>query len=323
MKKIKTLVTVWRPSEASSVDVPTDRELRAAVPPEVDLTFLEPGQTLFDHLAGVEVLYGPLPERDLPQANCLRWIQLNSTGADVMMYDAFAKSGIELSTLGGAITGTVAEHALALLLALARNLHLQRDLQRAKQWQVACGIELADLKLGLLGFGRIGRASAVRARAFGMEIVAVDSFPIEKPDCLDALWGVERLPDLLRRSNALVCSVPLTRYTRRLIGAEQLELMRRGSFVVNVGRGGVIDEEALVAALRSGRIAGAGLDVTEVEPLPAESPLWTEPNVLLTPHSAGFSTKLRAKKIGWFANNLARYIKGETVRGRVDFKRGF
>jgi phosphoglycerate dehydrogenase-like enzyme len=108
-----------------------------------------------------------------------------------------------------------------------------------------------------------------------------------------------------------------------MIAAEQLALMPPGSYVVNVGRGGVIDESALVAGLRNGRLAGVGLDVTEVEPLPRESPLWNEPNVLLTPHGAGFSTELRKKKIKWFADNLARYINGEPVLGRVDFRRGF
>jgi D-2-hydroxyacid dehydrogenase (NADP+) len=326
MRKIRTLVTVWRAGDGSSLfghDVPSDDDLRAAVPAEVDLGFLEPGQKLSEHLAGVEVLYGPLPEADLPKADRLRWVQLNSTGVDTMMYEAFARSGIVLTSLGGAITTTVAGHALALLFALARNLHLQRDFQRERKWQAAWGVELESLKLGLLGFGRIGRAIAFRARAFGMDIVAVDAFPGDPPDGVRAVWGLERLPDFLRQSNALICTVPKTPATRRMVSAAQLELMPRGSFIVNVGRGGVIDESALVAALRSGRLAGIGLDVTEVEPLPAHSPLWNEPNVLLTPHSAGFSRNLREKKIRWFADNLKRYIAGEALQGRVDPSRGF
>jgi phosphoglycerate dehydrogenase-like enzyme len=259
----------------------------------------------------------------LPNADRLRWIQLNSTGADVMMYDSFANSGIALTTLGGAITTTVAEHALALLLSLTRNLHVQRDLQREKKWEVACGVELSRLTLGLIGFGRIGRAIASRARVFGMEIVAIDAKPADRPDYVDELWGPDRLPDLLRRSHALICSVPKTSETVHMLSREQLESMTPGSYLINVGRGGVIDEDALVQALRSGHLAGAALDVTEVEPLPAHSPLWHEPKLLLTPHSARFSRDLREKKIRWFADNLSRYIKGESLQGRVDPRRMF
>ncbi len=319
-------MTVWRSTAGDTqnvYDMPTDDELRAAVPAEVDLVFLEAGQKLGEHLADVEVLYGPLPEADLPKANRLRWVQLNSTGADAMMYEAFARSGIVLTSLGGAITTTVADHALALLFALARNLHLHRDRQRENKWETLCGVEIGSLELGLLGFGRIGRAIAHRSRAFGMRILAVDAFPGEQPDFVRALWGLERLPDFLRQTNALICSVPKTPATNRMISAGLLELMPRGSYLVNVGRGGLIDEAALVAALRSGRLAGVGLDVMETEPLPADSPLWDEPGVLLTPHTAGFSTNLREKKIRWFADNLRRYVAGEPLHGQVDPRRGF
>jgi len=269
------------------------------------------------------VLYGPLTEKNFPKADSLRWVQLNSTGADAMLYEAFIKSGIKLTTLGGAITDTVAEHALVLLFALARNVHLQRDLQRERIWRPLTGTEIGGMKLGILGFGRIGRAIAARAHGFGMEIMAVDANPVNKPDFVRTLWGLDRVPDLLRQSNALVCTVPKTPATSRMISAEQLQLMPCGSFIVNIGRGGVIDEGALVEAVRSGQLAGVGLDVTEVEPLPSDSPLWNEPNILLTPHSAGFTKKLREKKTRWFTDNLRRYIKGEPLQGLVDPARGY
>lgn len=323
VRKIKTLVTVWCPEASEKNDVPSDEGLRALVPAEVELTFLQPGRSLAEHLPGVEVLYGPLPEKDLAKADSLRWVQLNSTGADTMLYDAFAGSGILLTTLGGAITVTVADHAIALLFALARNLHLQRDLQREGKWQAVTGVEISGMRLGILGFGKIGRAIASRANAFDMEITAVDAFPADKPDFVRALWGLDRLGDLLRQSDALICSVPKTPATSRMISAKQLKLMPRGSFIVNAGRGGVIDEGALLGALRNGQLAGVGLDVTETEPLPADSPLWNEPRVLLTPHTAGFTRNLRAKKNKWFADNLARYARGEKLQGLVSPSRGF
>jgi len=316
VSKIKTLVTLFRGKDWGA-------DLHSEVPPEIDLTFLEPGQTLSDHLDGVEVLYGVIAEKDLPKAEALRWVQLNSTGADSMMYPAFLDSGIQLTCLGGAITGTVAEHALTMLFALARNLHLQRDLQHEKKWQVVCGCEISGMTLGILGFGRIGRAIASRARGFDMDIIAVDPYPTEKPDFVRALWGVDRLPDLLQQSNAVICAVPKTPSTYRMISADQLNMMPRGSFIVNIARGGVIDEDALVEAVRSGQIAGAGIDVTDVEPCPADSPLWDEPGILLTPHSAGFSKDLKEKKIGWFIGNLKRYVAGEPLQGLVDTSQGF
>ena len=293
------------------------------MPGEVELKFLQPGQNLAEHLSDVEVLYGPLPAKDFAKADRLRWIQLNSTGADVMLYDAFTKSGIKLTTLGGAITVTVADHAIALLFALARNLHLQRDLQRQKKWQTVTGAEISGMKLGIVGFGKIGRAIAARAQAFGMDICAIDTYPTNKPEYVRELWGLEKLGNLLRQSEAIICSVPKTAATSRMISSEQLKLLPRGAFIVNIGRGGVIEEDALVEALRTGHLAGVGLDVTELEPLPADSPLWEEPRVLLTPHTAGFTHSLRAKKNKWFADNLARYVSGEPLHGLVDPSRGF
>lgn len=316
MRKVRTLVTLFQSGD-------WDADLRNEVPPEIDLEFLERGRALSDALPGVEVFYGIVPEEDLPRADRLRWVQLNSTGADTMMYEGFVKSGILLTTIGAAITTTVAEHALALLFALARNLHLQRDLQRAGKWQPVTGADLSGMKLGIIGFGRIGRAIASRAHGFEMDIVAIDALPADKPDYIRELWGLDRLPDLLRRSEAVVCAVPKTPATYGMISKAQLDMMPRGSYLVNISRGGVIDETALVEAVRSGRIAGAGIDVTDVEPCPPDSPLWGEPGVLLTPHSAGFSRGLKEKKIRWFVGNLKRYVRGEPLQGLVDPRRGF
>jgi len=316
MRTIRTLVT---PCTREQWDTVRGCEL----PPEIELAFLPPGTRIADHLGGVEILYGDLAPEDLPQADALRWVQVNSTGADQMLYDAFIESGILLTSLGGAITVTVAEHALALLFALARNLHLQRDQQHRKEWRVVTGTGLEGLRLGILGCGRIGQAVASRAAAFGMEIVAVDVTPGACPDGVQAVWGIDRLDDLLRRSDALVCAVPKTAATDHMIAAGELAMLPRGSFIVNISRGSVIDEEALVTAVRSGHIAGAGIDVTELEPCPPESPLWTEPNIILTPHSAGFTHDLMARKVRWFVDNLKRYVNGEPLAGAIDVQRCF
>ncbi len=304
---------------------PTEETLRllADVPSEVELRFLPEGEDLADHVEGVEVIYGHVDEEALSRADQLRWVQSHSTGVDSMMYPAFRRSDVILTSLGGALTTVVAEHAVALLLALIRNLHLQRDLQSEKRWQLIVPGELQGATVGILGFGRIGRAVASRLSAFGADIMALDPVPKDRPDHVPRIDGVDWLPEFLAQSGAVVVTCPSTPQTRRMLSHDQFALMPDGSYLVNVSRGDVVDEKALVAAIRSGTLAGAGIDVTDPEPCPQDSPLWTEPNVILTPHSAGWSHRLGERKIGWFARNLRRCVEGRPLLGVVDKERGW
>ncbi len=313
-----TRVLVTRTRQTPDIEA-----LLADFPDDVEIRFLQSGELLDDRIAGVEVLYGQIDEPALRRADALRWVQHQSTGVDANLYPAFIDSDVILTSLGGAITSTVAEHAVAVLLALARNLHRQRDLMAARQWQAVPPTELAGLTLGILGLGRIGQGVARRAAPFEMRILALDPLPVDCPPEVEACWPLERLPEFLGTVDAVVVCCPSTPQTRHLIGTEQLAQMRPGSYLVNISRGDLIDPDALLESLRGGHLAGAGLDVTEPEPLPADSPLWSEPNLLLTPHSAGYSQNVHTRKIRWFADNLRRYLAGEPLLAVVDKRRGW
>lgn len=183
-----------------------------------------------------------------------------------------------------------------------------------------------DQTLGIVGLGNIGRRIAQLGRAFGMRVLgarrSVQGQGYQDPD-VDQWFLPEQLHELLSLSDYVVLSVPLTRETEKLIGEAELRMMRRNAYLVNIARGRVIDEQALVRALREGWIAGAGLDVTEEEPLPSESPLYSMPNVILTPHISGISVHYETRLAALFADNLRRYRAGQPLQNRYDPSRGY
>jgi phosphoglycerate dehydrogenase-like enzyme len=292
-------------------------------PSEVEIRYLPPGAKISDHLAGVQITYGGLGEADFGQATSLRWMQVPHAGVEGLMYPALKASDIILTNCRGLYGPQIAEHAFALLLAMTRAIPKHWELKKNKHWEWTPSIELAGMTMGILGLGGIGRAVAVRARAFEFRVLAVDLEPIEKPGTVEKLAGLEGLPEMLSQSQVLMVCCPLTPQTHKLLSNDQFSRMPEGSYLVNVSRGGIVDEEALVAALRSGRLAGAGLDVTYREPCPPESPLWAEPNVILTSHSAGASQHIRTRAMRLFIDNLHRYVKGEPLLNVVDKQKGY
>ena len=257
MKKIKTLISMIEP-------VPEIKKLISEIEPYADISFLDDGDDIGEKLYGVEVLYGSIPEKDFAKASSVRWIQTNSTGVEHMMYPAFKSSDIILTNAGPSITTIVAEHALTMLFSLARNLHIQRDYMHEHKWEIDCGVEIGALSLGILGFGRIGMAMAVRAAVFVKELHILDVKAPEKPDYAKQVYGFGELHALLKKCNAVICSLPLTSQTRSMISDTEMAMMPDRSYIVNISRGGVVDEAALIRALQKGKLAGAGLDVTEV-----------------------------------------------------------
>jgi D-2-hydroxyacid dehydrogenase (NADP+) len=185
-------------------------------------------------------------------------------------------------------------------------------------------VELTDSTMGIVGFGTVGRALAKRAQAFDIRVIAVDLYPIDKTDDVDALWGLDRLGDLLCESDYVVVTVPYTPQTQGMIGAEQLALMKPSAVLIGISRGGIIDQEALAQALRENRLAAAALDVFKPEPLPADSELWDLDNLLITPHVAG-GTQLEAQHIlDIWCENLNRFLSGGfPLRNQIDKQRGF
>jgi len=197
---------------------------------------------------------------------------------------------------------------------------------RSATWYHLGGRELAGQTLGIIGLGNIGRRIAQIGRAFGMRVLgtrrSIHNSGEQEPE-VDQSFLSEQLHELLRLSDYVVISVPLTRETEKLIGEAELRIMRSNTYLVNIARGRVIDEQALVRALREGWIAGAGLDVTEEEPLPSESPLYSMPNVILTPHISGNSVHYDARLAALFADNLKRYRSGQQLQNRYEPSRGY
>ena len=292
-------------------------------PPEVDIHFLPAGAKLGDHLEDVEIIYGGIGEADFPKAKLLRWVQQPSAGVEGTMYPAFKASDVTLTNCQKLYGLQISEHAFALLLALTRSIPTQLEFMKEKHWERAPCIELAGMTMGILGLGGIGRAIAARAKAFEFNVIAIDSEPIDKPDSVDRLGKLDWLSEFMTQSNVVMVCCPSTPQTHKLLSHEQFNLLPDGSYLVNVSRGKVIDEDALIAALRSGKLAGAGLDVTYTEPCPPDSPLWTEPNVILTSHSAGASQNMRSRAMRLFVDNLHRYVKGEPLVNLVDKQKGY
>lgn len=315
MPRIKVLI--------GSRQSPEIEAMLQEAPPEVEVRFLPKGERLGDHIADVEVLYGHLGEADFAKARALKWVQQPHAGVEGFMYPAFKASEVILTNCRGLYGRQISEHAFALLLALTRRIPEHVEARRRKHWEILPCLELAGMTMGVLGLGGIGRAIADRARAFELRVVAVDPEPVERPESVERLGRLDWLPEFLGQSNVLMVCCPSTPETHRLLSYEQFERLPEGSYLINVSRGKVIDEGALVAALRSGRLAGAGLDVTYTEPCPPDSPLWTEPNVILTSHSAGQSQHVRRRAMQLFVDNLHRYVKGEALVNVVDKRKGY
>jgi len=281
-------------------------------------------------LAHADVVLGwAVRPEDLGLARRLRWIHLTAAGVGPQLFPAMIASEVVLTNSRGLHAVSMAEHALGVILMFARKLHLARDVQRERRWtqaELVTGAPefgmLPGCTLGLVGLGAIGTAIAERARAFGMKVLAVRRRP-GRGAVVDAEWGRERLPELLERSDFVVLCAPQTAETSGMIGAAELARMKRGAVLINIGRGALVDEPALIEALRAGRIAGAGIDVMAEEPLPESSPLWSMPQVIVTPHVSGMGPHYWERAMELFAANLERWLAGAPLENVVDKQAGY
>lgn len=251
------------------------------------------------------------------KARRLAYIQSISAGTDQYGRDVLAAHGIRLASAQGVNERAVSEHAMSLILAMTRQLHLARDNQAKRQWRGMISDlgrredELGDKTLLIVGLGRIGQRLAALARAFGMRVIGTKRDVSGGAGAADAVYPQEHLVDLVPQADVVALTCPLTPQTERLIDARVLAAMKPSAYLINVARGRVVDEPALVAALAAGRIAGAGLDCTVEEPLPAASPLWGFDNVLITPHSAGETRRYEDNVLDILMDNLGRLRRGE------------
>ncbi len=264
-------------------------------------------------------------------ARKLRWIHCTTAAVNQLLHPAVVNSEIILTNGSEVHATVVAEHILALIMALARKLPEAARFQQQRIWgqQDIWRIqprprEVAGATLGLVGLGNIGREAARRAAALGMRVIAVREHP-EKggPEGVAKVFPPAQLDELLAESDYVVLAVPVTSATQKLINGERLSHMKSDARLINVGRGPLLDEAALIQALREGKIAGAALDVFMEEPLPADSPLWDMEHVLITPHIASNSEKTWERQYALLADNLRRYLNHQPLRSVVDKRRGY
>ena len=272
---------------------------------------------LLREIATAEVLMGTTgtAREYFEAASNLRWFQSINAGLERLEREGILGMGFAVTSGAGIASVGIAEWILGTMVMLTKNLHVYVRQQEESRWESRRSGELDGKTVGVVGLGAIGRETARRCRAFGMRVIASRrSVPAGSfdPDC-DLLLPYSDIDRLLEESDYVVLSLPLTAETRGLIGAAELARMKPTAFLLNVARGDVIDQGALVAALRAGTIAGAGLDVTSPEPLPADSELWALPNLVLTPHMSGNVEGYGHKAAGVFVANLRRYVAGEPL----------
>ena len=269
------------------------------------------------------------PSRELLQAaERLHWIQSVGTGVEnIVSIPEIAESDIVVLNCRGPHADPMADHVMGMVTVLAHKLNEMWDDQREHRWETAKyndrHYKLTGSTMGILALGDIGKAIARRAHGFGMNIYAVDKYPRPSPPIVNEVWGLDRLDELLSISDWFVIAAPLTAETRGLVDRQRVGLLKAGAYVIVISRGNIMDEEALIDGLRSGRIAGAGLDVTAVEPLPDSSPLWDMKNVVLSPHASAMTPTQWSERLAVMKENLRRYLAGEPFVHVVDKAAGF
>lgn len=306
-----------------------ERHLSQIASVALNATIIDAGQEhIAQEILDADVFCGhakvhPVPWDEVVQRGRLRWIQSSAAGLDHCLVPAVVASDILVTSASGLFADQVAEQALALLLGLLRGLPVFFQAQRDKQFIRRPTRDLHHSTIGVVGFGGNGRRLAELLAPFKTRILATDVFPVDKPEYVDQLWTGERLDELLPLVDVLILCVPLTERTRGMINAAALSKMKPGSLLINVARGPVVVEADLVAALQSGHLAGAGLDVTEIEPLPAGSQLWDLPNVIITPHVGAQSVRRSDDATDLFCENLRRHLSGRPLLNLVDKRLGF
>lgn len=277
-------------------------------------------------LSEIEVVYGGLARDQVPQAARLRWLQTGGAGVNGLITPEMRDSDLVITNASGIHAEPITEHMFGQLLQYTRRLADAWDQQKQRLWKaqdLAAGVSmLAGKTLGVLGVGAIGGHSARVGRGFGMRVIGLRRTREPHPD-VEQMYSFDDALPFFRESDVIMNSAPLTDKTHHMVSWEQFAVMKPGAIILNTGRGGTINTEALMAALREGRIGAALLDVTDPEPLPEDHPLWTMENVYITPHYSGSHPEYweRANKI--FLENLRRYTSGEPLMNVVDKHEGY
>ncbi len=283
-------------------------------------------------IGDADVLFaGHLSPEMFRAARKLRWIQTQLVGVEKYLFPEVVKSRVIMTNAGGVNSTAVAEQVIGMMLCLSRKLHLFIRNQTERKWKTSDAELLAQLEelsektLGIVGLGRIGTEIAMRAKCLGMKVIATKRKPMASvPSYVDRFVGIESLKEkLLAESDYVILQLPLTKDTEGIIGEEQLRCMKKTAYLLNAGRGKLVQEGKLIKALQEGWIAGAALDAFETEPLDQRSPLWSMKNVIITPHVAGLTPRYLDRLVEIFCENLGRFIRNEPLTNVVDKKCGY
>lgn len=284
----------------------------AAKAPEADVIFAWDGNRDALHAA-------------LAKASRTRWIHARFAGLDHVVSPELKALTIPFTNGSGVFSQSLGEFVLAAMLYFAKDFPRMRRSQQAAKWEPFDVLEIRQQSMGIVGYGDIGRACAWRAKAMGMRVLALRRRPeLSTGDPhVDRVYGWDGRHQMIAESDYVVCAAPLTAETKGMFSDAEFAVMKPGAVIINVGRGPVIDEPAMIRALQSGRIKGAGLDVTSVEPLPSDSPLYRMDNVLLSPHCADHTTDWLDDAMNFFLQQLERFRKGQPLENVVDMTRGY
>jgi phosphoglycerate dehydrogenase-like enzyme len=299
--------------------------------PELNIVHLPDYRRLDAEIPDTEIViaWSLRPEQIIAARN-LRWIHSPAAAVHQLMFPELIHSDIVLTNAREVHGPVVAEHVIALIFALAKKIPGSVQLQQKHLWgqqllwdELPRIREVAGATLGLVGLGSIGRSVVKSAKALGMRVVAAREHPEKGSEGADVVCGPAGINDLFRQADYVVLAAPVTDSTKAIANAERLALMNPGACLINVGRGPLVDEAALAAALHERKIGGAALDVFPKEPLAADSPLWDLPNLLITPHTAALTDKLWERHYALFSENLRRYLAGQPLLAVVDKRKGY
>lgn len=301
-------------------------------------------QTANAEIVDADAFFGKITPELLRRAKKLRWVQAPTASLEHYLFPELAAHPCRLSNMRGLFSDVIADHVMGFVICFARNFHRYIRQQLARKWEPFGGEaarttfasgpgviseidrnhpQLSDAVMGIIGVGNIGAEIARRAQAFGMRLIGIDAVHRSLPGVIDDLWPPDRLPELLGSSDFVVIAAPHTPETYKLFRTPQFEQMKRTAYLINIGRGVIVDLADLTIALQAGLIAGAGLDVFETEPLPADHPLWGMENVIITPHVAGASPQIAERHTETLLENIRRFVAGDVPITLVDKDRWY
>jgi phosphoglycerate dehydrogenase-like enzyme len=290
-------------------------------------------------LEEADAFFGKITPPLLGAAKRLRWVQSPTASLEHYIFPELIQHPSVLTNMRGLFSDVIADHVFGYIICFARNFHRYLRHQMSARWAPIGGesaratfaagpglvseidrshMHLADATLGIVGLGEIGSEVARRGLAFGMRVLAVDPKTAHAPAGVHALWKLDRLAELLGESDFVVIAAPHTPQTARMFRRTQCQQMKRTGYLINIGRGAIVELTDLVTALEHHEIAGAGLDVFQTEPLPADHPLWKMENVIITPHVAGYSPRIAERHLAVLLDNIRRFVRGDSLRNVVN-----